>query len=111
QPAALAATSGVAVVTGGVRSILMVVLAELLPPALVAVHVSVVPAVSALRVVASQPVLEVTDDSGSTTVHVTCALLVNHPPSPGVPRTEAEIRGGVVSDNWMRASIGSWSLA
>src|SRR3954469_18706697 len=55
-------------VEGGVLSILIVTDFVGVPPALGAWQVSVEPAVSALRVVVSQPVVETMDESGSLTL-------------------------------------------
>jgi hypothetical protein len=76
----------------------MVTDAELVPPALVAVQVSVVPAVSAVIVVVPHPLVEVTGDSGSVTVQLTVTSLTYQPPLPSVPLTVGVICGGVVSD-------------
>jgi hypothetical protein len=82
---------------GADASRLIVTELELVPPALVAEHVSVMPAVSVLMVVGPQPVDDVTVDSGSVTVQETLTLLVYHPFVPRVPETLGVITGGVVS--------------
>jgi hypothetical protein len=68
------------------------------PPALVAEHVSVVPAVSALIVVEPQPVVDEIADSLSSTVQETVTLLTYHPLLPRVPDTFGVITGAVVSE-------------
>src|SRR5919106_595741 len=83
---------------GLVASRLIVTDFEAVPPALVASQVSVVPAVSALIVVESQPLVEEIADSLSTTVHETVTLLVYQSLLPRVPLTLGEMTGGVVSD-------------
>ena len=84
---------------GCVWSILSVTVLEAVPPALVALHVSVEPAVSATIVVGSHPVVETIGDSGSVTFHVTETALLYQPLSPLVPDTLAVIDGAVVSGN------------
>jgi hypothetical protein len=83
---------------GLVASRLIVTELLFVPPALVAVQVSVVPAVSALMVVDPQPLVEEIADSLSTTVHETVTLLVYQSLLPRVPLTLGEMTGGVVSD-------------
>jgi hypothetical protein len=57
--------------TGGVLSIFTVTGAELERPApFVAEHVTLTPAVSALRVAGPQPVEDAMPESGSVTIHV-----------------------------------------
>jgi hypothetical protein len=75
----------------------MVTDAEFDPPALVALHVRVVPLVSVLMVVGPHPVMDVTVDSLSTTLQLTLTSLVYHPLLPSVPTTFGVITGGVVS--------------
>src|SRR5512147_1326115 len=71
---------------------------EAVPPALVAVQVSVVPVVSVVMLVVPQPeVLEMVD-SLSTTLQLTLTLLVYQPFVPSVPVTVGVITGGVVSE-------------
>ena len=71
---------------GSVLSILIVAEADPVNPALlVAVHVSVVPAVSVLRVVVEHPVEEAMLDSGSVILHVTVTSLRYQPLLPKVP--------------------------
>ena len=85
---------------GGVASRLIITGTELVPPALVAVQVKVVPAVSAVTLWgrAGVYVVEVMGDSSSVTVHVTSTSLVYHPLLPRVPVILGVITGGVVSD-------------
>jgi hypothetical protein len=68
QPDAFGGGVADAAAVGGVASRLIVTLALLVPPVLVAWHVRVVPAVSVVNVTASHPVWVVTSDSGSLTV-------------------------------------------
>ena len=82
---------------GPVLSSLIVTEFELVPPALVAVQVRVVPVVSAVSVVALHPEEEVMADSGSLTVQLTFTLLVYQPLLPAVPVTLGVMTGGVVS--------------
>src|SRR6478736_4149499 len=58
QPFASAGRDGVAVADGGVISTLIVLLTVVVPPSLVAEHVRVLPVVSDVSVVASQPVVD-----------------------------------------------------
>src|SRR5215216_2155255 len=82
---------------GAVASRLIVTDCELVPPALVAVQVRVVPAVSALIVVEPQPLLEEIADSLSVTDQETVTSLVYQPLLPCVPTTLGVITGGVLS--------------
>ena len=70
---------------------------DVVPPALVASHVSSRPVVSAFTVVGSQPVCDEIADSGSSTVQETSTLLTYQPLEPRVPVTEGVMTGGVVS--------------
>jgi hypothetical protein len=67
------------------------------PPALVAVQVSVVPVVLVLIVVEPHPEEEEIDESGSLTVHETFTSLVYQPLFPSVPLTLGVMTGLVVS--------------
>ena len=70
------------------------------PPALVAVQVSVTPpAVSEVTLAASQPDDEDMVDSGSVTFQLTFTLLVYHPLVPKVPLIFAAMIGGVESED------------
>ncbi|HEY6391023.1 MAG TPA: hypothetical protein VIX89_07085 [Bryobacteraceae bacterium] len=72
QPAPVGDGETVGVTMGAVKSILTTTEAELVKPALfVAEQVSVTPLVSAVRVVAPQPVLLLIPDSGSVTLQLT----------------------------------------
>jgi len=85
--------------TGAVLSILIVTDADADSPALfTAVHVIIVPGVSALRVTEAHPVLDEMPDSGSVVVQITATSLRNQLFNPAVPTTVALIRGRVVSD-------------
>ena len=66
------------------------------PPAEVASHVKVVPAVSEVTVVASQPAVDASD-SASRTSHVTVTSETCQPFFPIVPDTVGVIVGGVMS--------------
>jgi hypothetical protein len=66
------------------------------PPADVASHVKVVPAVSEVTVVASQPAVDVLD-SASRTSQVTVTSETYQPFFPAVPDTVGAIVGGVMS--------------
>src|SRR5262249_29889861 len=83
--------------TGGVASRLIVTEAVAGPPALVAVHVRVVPSVSVEIVCGVQPELDAISDCGSLTSQDTATSLVYQPFVPGVPSTCATITGGVGS--------------
>ena len=84
-------------ITGAVASRLIVTCSELVPPALVALHVRVVPVVSEEIVVGPHPVDDEIDESGSLTVHVTDTFDTYHPAFPAVPDTCGVIDGGVES--------------
>ena len=86
-------------------SLLIVTELEAVPPALVAVHVRVVPAVSELVVDGLQPEVEVIVDSESVTVQVTVTSPMYHPLLPSVPVTTWAITGGVVS-----GGVRTWSV-
>ena len=78
--------AGIPAITGGVLSILIVTGTELESPApLVAEHVKVMPAVSAVRFVMVHPEEDVTPDSGSVTLQFTVTLLLYQPLLPKVP--------------------------
>jgi hypothetical protein len=87
----------VIITIGAVASRLIVTDCEALPPALLAEHVSVVPDVSALIVVGSQPLLDTISDSASATAQLTATSLVYQPFWPSVPDTAGAISGGVLS--------------
>jgi hypothetical protein len=82
---------------GSVASRLMVTDSLEVPPALVAVQVSVAPSVSELMVVESHPLELLMADSLSTTVQLTVTLLVYQLLLPSVPLTRGVMAGGVVS--------------
>ena len=94
---ASALRAGVGVAEGGVLSSLNVLLTVVSPPSLVAAHVSLVPAVSVVSVVAPQPVDERISDSGSSTFQLTVTLLVYQPFEPSVPTITGVTTGGVGS--------------
>ena len=85
-------------IVGAVASLFIVTDWELDPPALVAAHVSVVPAVSVLIVVGPQALEDVIEDCASVTVQLTLTSLVYHPLLPSVPTTFGVITGAVLSD-------------
>ena len=96
QPLALAAGDREPLRVGAVASRLTVTLSDAVPPADVAEHVNVVPAVSAVTVVEPQPEgLRV--DSGSVTFQDTPTSKVYQPLLPCVPVTVRVMTGGVVS--------------
>src|SRR5919204_6965806 len=97
QPFASAARPGVALTAGGVLSSFKVLLTVVVPPSLVAEQVSVVPVVSAVSVIASQPLVERITDSGSVTDQFTVTLLVYQPFEPSVPVMTGVTTGGVGS--------------
>jgi hypothetical protein len=113
QPAALGARLGATEVAGDVASTFSVlVVTDVVPPPLVAVHVRVVPVVGSLiRMAGSQPLVEVIGDSGSLTDQCTTMkaplvlpryqLLVPWMPSIVYPTT-----GGESSIALKRASAG-----
>jgi hypothetical protein len=74
----------------------------LVPPALVALHVYVVPDVSVVRDTVPQPDFLMLVDSGSVTVQIRPTSLVNQPLVPSVPVIADVMTGGVVSraDAW-----------
>ena len=96
------AVGEVIAISGGVASRLMVTLPEALPPADVAAQVKEVPAVSAVSVTGSQPVVDWIVESGSTTFQEMVTSEVYQPLLPKVPVTTGVITGGVVSV-WMVA--------
>src|SRR5438046_1779821 len=100
----VAGADTVMVVVGGVLplSILMVTELVLVPPALVAVHVRVVPVVFELSRVVPQPLVEETGEPPSVTFQLTTTSLRNQPLVPRTPFTAAVMKGGVVSatSNW-----------
>src|SRR5262249_16762085 len=67
------------------------------PSVFVALQVIVLPLVSALMVVVSQPDEVAMPDTGSATVHVTVTVPVYQPFAPAVPDTCGTIEGGDVS--------------
>ena len=83
---------------GAVASRLIVTDCDDVPPALVAEHVKVVPAVSALTVVGSQPDADEIAVSLSTTPHVTVTSLTYQPLLPSVPVTFGVMTGGLASE-------------
>lgn len=70
---------------------------ELVPPALVALQVSVMPLVSALIVVDPQPELDEMSDSLSVTVQLTVTSLVYQPLLPSAPAMFGTMLGALVS--------------
>src|SRR5262249_22937768 len=98
QPLAFAAVR-VNETNGSVLSILIVTEPDPVNPALlIAVHVSVVPAVSVLSVVVEHPVEEAMLDSGSVMLHVTVTSLRYQLLLPKVPVSMGVITGAVLSD-------------
>ena len=97
QPVPAGDLSSAAEMVGLVASRLMVTELELVPPALVAEQVRVVPAVSVVIVVEPQPVLEEIAESGSDTVQLTVTSLTYQPLLPRVPATFGVMLGAVVS--------------
>src|SRR5574338_1515660 len=85
---------------GAVWSILMVTLAEAVPPWLVAWQVSVTPGVSFFKVIGSHPWVSVTGDSGSVTSQLTLTGPTYQSFLPIFPETSASMTGGVVSAGW-----------
>jgi hypothetical protein len=83
---------------GFVASRLIVTDSLVVPPALVAEQVRVVPPVSVLIVVGPQPDEDEIVDSPSVTDHETVTLLVYHPLFPRMPLTFGVIAGGVESN-------------
>ena len=82
---------------GGVASRLIVTEFEVLPPALVALQVKVVPEVSALTLAAPHPDIDVTLESGSVTIHPTLTFPTYQPFAPRDPVTLGVMTGGVLS--------------
>jgi hypothetical protein len=85
-------------IEGTVASLLTVTDWEAVPPVLVAEHVKVVPVVSVATFDVPHPVVDVTADWASVTVHETDTSLVYHPLLPRVPVTVGVMVGGVVSE-------------
>src|SRR6266571_4983525 len=86
------------VMTGGVRSTLIVTVADAVRPApFFAEQVMSTPDVSLDKVTGSQPVALAIPDSGSATCHVMVTSLTYHASPPGVPATIGTITGEVVS--------------
>jgi hypothetical protein len=107
QPLFVGCPTGPPLTAGGVVSILSETLFVAVSPAsLVAEHVTVVPAVSAASVIASQPDDEVIGLSASATVHDTETALVYQPLAPEVPAIDGVIVGGVVSAPSSTAACG-----
>jgi hypothetical protein len=98
QPSVFAAGDGEADAVGAVASRLIVTDCDAVPPALVALQVSVVPAVSAVIVMGPQPLVLVTVLSGSVTVQDKSTSLTYQPLLvPAVPVITGVITGGVPS--------------
>jgi hypothetical protein len=107
QPLFVGCPTGPPLTAGGVVSILSETLFVAVSAApLVAEHVTVVPAVSAASVIASQPDDEVIGLSASATAHVTETALVYQPFAPEVPAIVGVIVGGVVSSPSSTAACG-----
>jgi hypothetical protein len=97
QPFESAGRDGAAVTVGTVMSALIVLLTDVVPPSLDAVHVNVAPVVSDVIVVASQPLVDRITDSGSTTVQLSVTFVVYQPFVPSVPKRTGVTWGGVGS--------------
>jgi hypothetical protein len=97
QPSVFGAGVALPPIVGAVASLFIVTDWELDPPALVAAHVSVVPAVSVLIVVGPQALEDVIEDSASVTIQLTVTSLVYHPLLPRDSATFGVITGAVVS--------------
>ena len=94
----VAPPAGVAIVAAGrVASRLIVTDFVLVPPALFAEQVYVLPFVSEIMDTLAQPLFDWIRDSGSVTVQSSRALVVYQPLLPNVPVTSAAMFGGVVS--------------
>jgi hypothetical protein len=88
----------VIIVSGALRSILTVTESCVLRPApFVAVQVTVVPAVSAVSVVAAQPVEVAMSETGSETAQLTATSPVYQPLAPNFPVTDGVTAGGLES--------------
>jgi hypothetical protein len=97
QPFESARRPGVAVTEGAVLSRLNVLLTVVVPPSLVALHVSVVAVVSEASVVVSQPLVERMTDSGSSTFQPTVTFVTYQPLLPSVPVIIGVTTGGLGS--------------
>jgi hypothetical protein len=97
QPFESAGRAGAAVTVGAVLSTLIVLPTVVVPPSLDAEQVKVAPVVSAVIVVASQPLVDRITDSGSTTVQLSVTLVVYQPFVPSVPKMTGVTCGGVGS--------------
>jgi hypothetical protein len=102
QPLAFGAGEGLALAVGAVASLFMVTDCELVPPALVAEHVSVWLMVSVVIFSVPHPLEDVMVDSASVTVQLTVTSEVYHPLLPNVPDTLGVITGGVVSETTIK---------
>ena len=98
HPLEFAAGDAEPLMVGAVASRLIVTDWDEVPPALVAVQVSVVPVVSLVIVVEPHPELELIGDSLSMTVHETLTSLTYQPLFPSVPTTPGVMIGGVESE-------------
>jgi hypothetical protein len=74
------------------------------PPSLVAEHVRVSPALSAVNVTVSQPLVERMIDSGSLTLQLSVTLLVYQPFWPRLPVITGTTTGGVGSPGTSRTA-------
>ena len=98
QPLLPSGLGTLAVTAGDVLSILMFTLTgPVVPPSEVAVQDRLVPAVSAVKLVSTQPESMVTPESGSVTDQTTPTFDVYQLLLPRVPVTTGVIVGGVVS--------------
>ena len=97
QPVTAGAGVVLPLIVGGVASFLMVTLDVDVPPAEVAEHGKVTPAVSEVTLWGSHPVRELIADSASVTVNETPTFDVYQPLLPSEPVMVGVITGGVVS--------------
>ena len=97
QPLAFAPGDREPLMVGGVASRLTMTLFDVVPPADVAVHVNVVPAVSVETVLVPHPDEAEIAEFGSVTLQDTLTLDVYQPLLPDVPVTVGVMTGGVVT--------------
>src|SRR5919108_2765020 len=111
QPFASGARSTTAETDGGLLSILIVTVCPPVPPSLTAVQANCVPAVSAVSVLESQPVVERMVDSGSTMLQFSVTVARHHPLAGFAGEYTGVTTGGVGSPRTPPAPCGSTNMA
>ena len=97
QPFAFGSGTGSGTSVGAVLSSLIVLVTFVSPPSLTALQLSVVPNVSALTVLVSQPSVSRMVDSGSVTIQLAVTFVTYQPFVPSVPTVTGVTTGGVGS--------------